>query len=144
MQTISNTSGGWEVHTSDTPAWQTPDEWTPGNALLLPCDAEPEATFTAASAIAIELPAFNDGRALSLAVLLRTRIGFEGDLWAVGDVHEDLAHYMVRCGFTHLSLSNEGGAERALQRLKPYTDHYQASIIEPQPAYRRVPRGAAA
>ena len=144
MQIISSTDAGWGVHANGTPDWQTLDDWAPGGALQLSCDAELDAAFAQASAIAIEFPAFNDGRALSLAVLLRTRIGFEGALWAVGDVHEDLAHYMVRCGFTHISLSGDGGADQALKMLAPYSDHYQGSIVQPQPAYRRVPRGAAA
>ncbi len=144
MQIISSTDAGWAVHANGTPAWHTLETWTPGNALRLSCDAEPEAAFAEASAIAVEFPAFNDGRALSLAVLLRTRYGFDGALWAIGEVHEELAHYMVRCGFTHLSLSGDRSADQVLEMLAPYSDHYQGSIIEPHPPFRRVPRGIAA
>ena len=49
--------------------------------------------------IAINFPAFSDGRGLSLAVLLRTRFNYAGELRAVGDVHPDVIHYMKRCGF---------------------------------------------
>ena len=50
-------------------------DWTPesGDGLLLDASAEPEASFTSAPLIAIDFPAFNDGRGLTLAVLLRTR-----------------------------------------------------------------------
>ena len=76
-------------------------EWTPesGEGLLLEPTDEPEGAHTRAPVIAINFPAFSDGRGLSLAVLLRTRFGFDGELRAVGDVHPDVIHYMKRCGF---------------------------------------------
>jgi uncharacterized protein (DUF934 family) len=49
--------------------------------------------------IALEFPAFKDGRAYSHARLLRERYGFEGELRAVGDVLLEQLHFMQRVGF---------------------------------------------
>ncbi|MCR9279124.1 MAG: DUF934 domain-containing protein [Pseudomonadaceae bacterium] len=104
--------------------------------LLLECDAEPDASVTEAPAIAINFPAFNDGRGLSLAVLLRTRLGFTGELRAVGDVHQDILHYMRRCGFDSYELPDGRDPEQALKLLSPYSVQYQASVEDPQPHFR--------
>jgi len=114
-------------------------EWTPESdaGLLLAVDDEPRPEFAQASLIAVEFPNFHDGRGLSLAVLLRTRLGFAGELRAVGDVHQDLIHYLRRCGFDSFLLPDgrQVGLEDAV--LAPYSDYYQASVVEPHPAFRR-------
>ncbi len=119
-------------------------DWTPecGKGLRLAVDQPIEDRFLAAERIAIEFPAFNDGRGLSLAVLLRNRHGYTGDIMATGDVHEDMLHYMRRCGFTSFLVPDERDLQTALSTLAPYTDYYQASVIEPEPAFRRIGRGA--
>ena len=123
------------------------EAWAPeaGEGLLLEPTDEPEARFTRAPLIAINFPAFNDGRGLSLAVLLRTRYDYAGELRAVGDVHPDVIHYMKRCGFDTFQMP-EGRSLPARQEgtstLAPYSDYYQASVLQPEPAYRRVRRGA--
>lgn len=114
-----------------------------GAALALSVDDEPCMEFAAAPLITIDFPAFNDGRGLSLAVLLRTRFGFTGELRAVGDVHPDLLHYLQRCGFDTFDLPEHriGPAADQLRSLAPYSDYYQASVQQPEPAFRRVARG---
>ncbi len=120
-----------------------PDEWTEGSSagLLLAVDAEPEPRFASARLIAIEFPTFHDGRGLSLAVLLRTRLGYRGELRAVGDVHPELVHYLRRCGFDSLVLPEGRRLDPEDPRLAPYSDYYQASIAETLPAFRRDRRG---
>jgi uncharacterized protein (DUF934 family) len=95
------------------------------------------------SMIAIDFPAFNDGRGLSLAVLLRTRFGYTGELRAIGDVHTDMLHYLQRCGFDSYLLPDGRDPETALAILNSLTDFYQGSVLEPMPAFRRVARGIA-
>ena len=129
-----------------------PDDWNPGSAdgLLLSVDTEPEARFAKAVLIAIEFPAFTDGRGLSLAVLLRNRYGFTGELRAIGDVRADILHYLHRCGFDSYLMGKEGSPVNCNGRIQnnnrnafaPYSDHYQASVLEPQPAQRRIGRAA--
>lgn len=53
--------------------------------------------------IALQFPTFADGRALTQAVLLRNRLGFTGELRAVGDVVRDLVFWLGRCGFDALA-----------------------------------------
>lgn len=128
-------------------------EWTPGSGegLLLEPSDEPSAAHISAPLIAINFPAFSDGRGLSLAVLLRTRFNYTGELRAVGDVHPDVIHYMKRCGFDTFQMpegralppaANDPAGARADNTLAPHSDYYQASVLHPQPAYRRVRRGA--
>jgi uncharacterized protein (DUF934 family) len=70
--------------------------------------------------IALNFAAFGDGRAFSYAILLRERLGFKGELRAVGDVLIDEIPLMLRCGFTAFDVSNpatlralrEGGPPR--------------------------------
>lgn len=91
--------------------------------------------------IAIDFPAFNDGRGLSLAVLLRTRFGYRGELRAVGAVHEDLTRYLLRCGFDSLLLPDGRDVATALAAFSLGEHYYQGSVRLPEPAFRRLRRG---
>jgi len=44
-------------------------------------------------------PKFRDGRAFTTATLLRERLGYRGEVRAMGEVMRDQALFMVRCGF---------------------------------------------
>ena len=91
-----------------------------------------------ASLVAVKFPAFADGRGLSLGVLLRTRYGFEGELRAFGDILPDLAQYLHRSGFNAFVVESHRAAEVAIASVGSVTDHYQASVLQPQPAFRRI------
>lgn len=139
---IKAAADGWAIASESTQVqWQTPEDWHSGQPLLLSADIEPLPEFSAAERIAIEFPAFNDGRALSLAVLIRTRLGFTGELRAVGAVHEDILHYMVRCGFDALEIPDERDVQTALALISPYSNVYQGSVDNPEPSFRRMQRG---
>lgn len=56
--------------------------------------------------VALEFPAFSDGRSYSKAELLRRRHGFASELRAVGDVLIDQVSHMLRVGFSTLEISN--------------------------------------
>ena len=49
--------------------------------------------------IAVSFPKFTDGRGYSMGWLLRRRLGYKGEMRAVGDVLFDQMQLMVRCGF---------------------------------------------
>ncbi len=51
------------------------------------------------SVVALAFPKYRDGRAYTSARLLRERLGFTGQVRAVGDVLQEQAGFMVRCGF---------------------------------------------
>ena len=77
--------------------------------------------------IAINIPAFTDGRGYSLAKLIRNQYGFTGEIRAVGDVLPDQALYLARVGFDSLELENEKSALLAIDKLNDYSAFYQAS-----------------
>lgn len=125
-------------------AMATLDGFDPAShhGLWLSIDAEPDVPLSGVDLIALEFPAFNDGRGLSLAVLLRSRYGYTGELRAVGETHPDLLHYMQRCGIDTVLLPEPHDFESAQAAFNPYSDYYQASISNPEPAFRRLRRGA--
>jgi uncharacterized protein (DUF934 family) len=91
--------------------------------------------------VAIRFAAVNDGRGLSLAVLLRTRYRYTGELRAIGEVLEDVMNYMRRCGFDSYQLPDGHDPQVALRAMRSLSDFYQGSVIDPRPAFRRVARG---
>lgn len=67
----------------------------------LSSDQSPEALGTDVNHFAVielEFPKFRDGRGYSWARLLRQRLGFTGEIRAVGDVLRDQWLFMSRCG----------------------------------------------
>lgn len=105
--------------------------------LTLAVDAEPDATCSKESVIGIEFPAFMDGRGLSLAVLLRTRLGYQGELRAIGDTHPELFHYLYRCGFDTVLLTGTYTLQQASSAYRPHERYYQGSVRGAEPLFRR-------
>jgi uncharacterized protein (DUF934 family) len=87
--------------------------------------------------IALNFPAFTDGRSYSNARLLRDRYGFKGELRAIGDVLRDQLFYMRRCGFDAFALRADKDPYEALESLKDFSVTYQAATDEPLPLFRR-------
>jgi uncharacterized protein (DUF934 family) len=61
--------------------------------------------------IALHFPKFSDGRAYSQARLLRERLGYQGELRATGNVLQDQAPFMLRCGFDSFESEQKGFGE---------------------------------
>ena len=93
-----------------------------------------------AALIAIDFPSFQDVRGYSSARLLRGRLGYEGELRAVGDVMRDQIFLMRRCGIDSFAVKDGKSLEQALAALADFSVTYQAAADEPQPLFRRVPR----
>ena len=91
-----------------------------------------------AALIAISFAAFADGRGLSLAVMLRSRYDYQGELRAVGEVLPDWTPYMLRSGFDSFELADPRAAETAIACMQRMTDHYQGSVRQPNPRFRRL------
>lgn len=87
--------------------------------------------------IAIDFPAFTDGRGYSLARLMRERYGFEGEIRAVGDVLVDQLNYMRRCGFSAMALRNDQDPEVALRALNAFSVRYQTDVEHRQALFER-------
>ena len=90
--------------------------------------------------IAVDFPKFTDGRGYSLARLLRDRVGYRGELRAVGNVLRDQLLYMHRCGFESFELDPSKNAEAALSAFDELQVYYQAASDVPEPLFRRVAR----
>jgi uncharacterized protein (DUF934 family) len=76
--------------------------------------------------VALSFPAFNDGRGFSHASLLRTRIGYDGEIRAVGDVLIDQIPLMLRCGISSFAVTNPVAIRRLGEGRLPGIDlHYQ-------------------
>jgi uncharacterized protein (DUF934 family) len=87
--------------------------------------------------IALDFPSFRDGRGYSQAYLLRTRLGWAGELRAMGDVLRDQLSHMRQCGFDSFAVREDKSAEDALKGLAGMSVLYGRSVIEPRPLFRR-------
>lgn len=93
------------------------------------------------SVIAVDFPKFADGRGYSIAYHLRARLGYRGELRAIGDVLRDQIFYMQRVGFNAFSVRAGKDIHEALQGLDDFSLSYQASVDQPEPLFRRAQRG---
>ncbi len=76
--------------------------------------------------VALAFPAFSDGRAFSHASLLRSRLGYQGEVRAVGDVLIDHIPLMLRCGIDSFAVTNATALKRLSEnRLPGINNHYQ-------------------
>lgn len=91
--------------------------------------------------IAVDFPKFTDGRGYTIACLLRERLGYQGELRAIGDVLRDQMYYMQRTGFDAFASRADKDIHGALKGLSDFSETYQASHDQPQPLFRRVQRG---
>jgi len=91
--------------------------------------------------IAIDFPAFTDGRGYSSGRLLRERLRFTGELRAVGDVGRDQLHFLRQCGFDAFVLQEGKDAEDATAGLDDFSDGYQATALR-TPWFARRGTGA--
>lgn len=110
-----------------------------GLAVWLDAGQEPEsivADLDQFAFVAINFPAFTDGRGYSYARLLRERYDYKGEIRAIGDVLQDQLQHMHRCGFTSFAVKDSKNIEAALAGFKTINDHYQAATDLP-PLFRR-------
>lgn len=87
--------------------------------------------------VAVNFPAFGDGRGYSIARLLRERYGYEGELRAIGEVVRDHLFFMASCGFDAFLLRDDQDPEEALTAFGDFSDAYQISADRPLPLFRR-------
>jgi len=87
--------------------------------------------------IAVQFPVFTDGRGYSIGRLLRERLGYKGELRAIGDVGRDHLFNLFHCGFNAFEIKPSQSAEQALAGLRAFSDGYQTSVARPVPMYRR-------
>ena len=89
--------------------------------------------------IALSFPKWTDGRAYTQARLLRTRLGFQGEIRATGEVLVDMLPLLQRTGFDAVQLRADQRVDAAQRALGFFVAHYQGDTNEPRPAFRREP-----
>jgi uncharacterized protein (DUF934 family) len=87
--------------------------------------------------IAINFPAFADGRGYSYARLLRERYNFKGEIRAIGDVLQDQLFYMSRCGFDAYDIREDKDIEKALAGFATIGETYQTGVDQTAPLFMR-------
>ncbi|MBT5892013.1 MAG: DUF934 domain-containing protein [Chromatiales bacterium] len=75
--------------------------------------------------VALEFPAFTDGRAYSYARILRDQYGFAKELRAVGDVLLEQLLYMNRVGINAFDILGDNDLEQWKVAAADYTVWYQ-------------------
>ena len=78
--------------------------------------------------IALEFPAFTDGRSFSHARLLRERYQFTGEIRAIGNYMLDQVFYLMRVGVNAFELTNTKELNVALNSMSDFSVRYQESI----------------
>jgi len=91
--------------------------------------------------IAVDFPKFADGRGYTIARHLRTRLRYDGELRAIGDVLRDQMFYLQRVGFDAFATRSDKDIGEALKGLDDFSVTYQASSDERLPLFRRIQRG---
>ncbi|MFC0169647.1 DUF934 domain-containing protein [Pseudoduganella danionis] len=90
--------------------------------------------------VAVDFPKFTDGRGYSIAYNLRTRLGWTGELRAIGDVLRDQLFSMQRVGFDAYAVRADRNIHDALKGLSDFSETYQASVDQKVPLFRRHTR----
>lgn len=87
--------------------------------------------------IALHFPSFRDGRAYTQAYILRSRLGWVGELRAFGDVLRDQLSHMRHCGMDSFAIREDKSPEDAIKGLSGLSVLYGRSAIQPKPLFRR-------
>ena len=90
--------------------------------------------------VAVDFPKFTDGRGYSIAYNLRMRLGYTGELRAIGDVLRDQLFAMYRVGFNAFATRQDRSIEDALKGLTVFSEVYQTSVDQKLPLFRRHER----
>jgi uncharacterized protein (DUF934 family) len=94
--------------------------------------ADGKIDFAGIALIAVDFPAYTDGRGYSIAQLLRRQYGYTGELRAVGDVMIDTIHYQARVGFDSFLVKPSHDPHKALAAFKTFSVHYQKTYDAPR------------
>ena len=87
--------------------------------------------------IALQFPKWVDGRAYSQARLLRSRLRYDGEVRATGEVLVDMLPLLQRTGFDAVQLRADQRLEAAERALRFFAAHYQADVQQSQPLFAR-------
>ncbi|EEG09301.1 DUF934 domain-containing protein [Pseudogulbenkiania ferrooxidans] len=117
----------WQNRAGQVAVWLAPDD-EPG---------ELAGHLTSFPLLAVDFPAFTDGRGYSIGRLLRERYHYRGELRALGDVWQDLVHYLWQVGFNSFEIKEGKALEDALKGFGTFSERYHSTWREPEPLFRR-------
>jgi len=98
---------------------------------------ELEADLEHLDVVAIELPKFSDGRAFTTGRLLRERLGYDGEIRAVGHFIRDQIFYLSRVGFDTFELPEGRDPHDGLTAFEELSVQYQPALDHQEPSFRR-------
>jgi uncharacterized protein (DUF934 family) len=84
------------------------------------------------SLIVIAFPRFTDGRGYSMGWLLRTRLGYAGEMRATGDVLFDEMQLMIRCGFDSFDIVDPETLTLLREGRRASFDRFYQPGLEPE------------
>lgn len=85
--------------------------------------------------VALAFPKYRDGRAYTSAHLLRERLGFKGEVRAVGEVLREQAGFMVRCGFNAFEPADGASSQEWEHAANRHRHVYQRAADHRAPAF---------
>jgi uncharacterized protein (DUF934 family) len=81
--------------------------------------------------IVINFPSYTDGRGYSHARILRTQMGYTGEIRAIGDIRPDQLLFMIRAGINTFNFETMQDERQIQQVLTRYETNYQPSYALP-------------
>ena len=110
------------------------------NVINLANDADPRTVALAGvDRVELNFPQFTDGRAFSQAFLLRRRLGYHGEIVALGDVLIDQLLQMQRSGFDVAVLRADQDIALAQRQLDRFSGFYQGDAVTSAPLFAAGP-----
>lgn len=95
-----------------------------------------EGNFDGLALIAINFPAFADGRGFTYGRELREQHGWKGEMRAIGNFMRDQLFSLQRLGFNSFALQGVD-LQDALNSLDDFSTNYQPDVLEKRPLFRR-------
>ncbi|MDD1649357.1 MAG: DUF934 domain-containing protein [Methylococcaceae bacterium] len=87
--------------------------------------------------IVLDMAPFTDGRSFTQARILRERLGFAGELRALGDFLRDQIFFLGRVGVNAFEFPEGTDLADRLKAFKEFSVTYQAAVDTQEPLYRR-------
>jgi uncharacterized protein (DUF934 family) len=79
--------------------------------------------------LAVYFDHFTDGRGYSLAKIIRGRMEFKGDLFAIGDITRDQLLDLEKCGFNGFILRDDQDIHDSLEAFEEFNFSYRDSFV---------------
>lgn len=101
--------------------------------VLFPCDQDVDNLkpyLNKLDLIALIFPTFKDGRAFSQARRIREKLKFTGELRATGKMLSDQYQFLIRTGFTTITIPDDSNLESWKKAMHQFKMAYQPSVLK--------------